>query len=280
MHGYEQAQQAREYIQAHLAASAPSPAPVGLILGSGLSGLTERIDVRAAIPYVEIPHWPTASVTGHAGRLALANIAGTSLIVLAGRVHLYEGLRAAEVAFPVRVLAGLGVQQLIVTNAAGAIREDWSPGHLALISDHINLQGDSPLAGAHEERWGPRFPDMADAYSPGLREAARQAAQAAGIGIVEGVYAAVKGPNYETPAEIRYLKSIGADLVGMSTVPEVIAARQMGLEVLGISVISNLAAGLGDTGLHHDEVLAVGGSATERLADLIRGTLPAMAGRR
>ena len=275
MTSYEQAQEARDYIQAHLAVSAP--APLGLILGSGLSGLTELIDVAAEVPYAEIPHWPAGGVAGHAGRLALASIAGTSLIVLAGRVHLYEGYRPAEVAFPVRVLAALGVQRLIVTNAAGAIREGWSPGQLALISDHINLQGDSPLTGAHEERWGPRFPDMTDAYSPRLREAARQAGQAAGIGVVEGVYAAVQGPNYETPAEIRYLRSIGADLVGMSTVPEVIVARQMGMEVLGISVISNLAAGLGGAGLRHDEVLAAGGWATERLAALIRGALPVMA---
>jgi purine-nucleoside phosphorylase len=278
MCGYEQAQEAREYIQAHLAVS--GPAPVGLILGSGLSGLTGYIDVTAAVPYKEIPHWPAAGVAGHAGQLALASIGGRPLIVLAGRVHLYEGYRVAEVAFPVRVLAALGVQLLIVTNAAGAIREDWSPGQLALISDHINLQGESPLAGAHEERWGPRFPDMTDAYSPRLREAARQAAQAAGIGVVEGVYAAVQGPNYETPAEIRYLKSIGADLVGMSTVPEVIAARQMSMEVLGISVISNLAAGLGGAGLHHDEVLAAGGAATARLAALMSGTLLAISGRR
>ncbi len=272
MPDYEQAQQAREYIQTYL----PVSAPIGVILGSGLSGVVERIGVAVTLPYSGIPHWPASTVSGHQGRLGLANVGGISAVVLAGRVHLYEGYRAAEVAFPVRVLAGLGVRTLIVTNAAGAIREDWAPGQIALISDHINLQGDSPLAEPHEERWGPLFPDMTDAYSPRLREAARQSARVAGIDVVEGVYAGVKGPNYETPAEIRYLRTIGADLVGMSTVPEVIAARQMSLGVLGISVISNLAAGLGGTRLSHGEVLAEGKEATERLAELITGALPLM----
>jgi purine-nucleoside phosphorylase len=273
MPDYERSQQACAYIRTHL----PVSASIAVILGSGLSGVLEGMDVTATLPCSGIPHWPASTVAGHPGRLALAKVAGVPVVVLAGRVHLYEGLRAAEIAFPVRVLAGLGVRALIVTNASGAIREDWPPGQLALITDHINLQGDSPLAGPREERWGPRFPDMTEAYSPRLRQAARQSARVAGLDVVEAVYAGVRGPNYETPAEIRYLRTIGADLVGMSTVPEVIAARQMGLQVLGISVVSNLAAGMGDTRLSHDEVLATGKEATERLAELITGVLPAVA---
>ena len=206
----------------------------------------------------------------------LADVAGASVIVLAGRAHLYEGFSAAEVAFPVRVLGGLGVRTVVVTNAAGGIREDWPVGQLTLITDHINLQGESPLTGKHDERWGVRFPDMSAAYSVRLREVARRAADAEGIPLGEGVYAGVRGPNYETPAEIRYLRTMGSDMVGMSTVCEVIAARQMGLNVLGLSVISNLAAGLGAEPLSHQEVLAAGEGAGKNLAALLTGMMPTL----
>lgn len=265
--------EARDFIASRLGTSAN----VAIILGSGLSDVLQRFDVSKRLAYKEIPHWPLGTVEGHAGELALADVAGTPVIFLAGRAHLYEGFSAAEVAFPIRVLSGLGVRTIVVTNAAGSIREDLTVGRLVLIADHINLQGESPLEGEQDERWGTRFSDMTEAYSIRLRDAARRAAEAEGVPLGEGVYAGVRGPNFETPAEIRYLRSIGADMVGMSTVCEVIAARQAGLSILGISAISNPAAGLSGEPLSHEEVLAAGAGAGMNLAALLMRAMSSLA---
>jgi purine-nucleoside phosphorylase len=250
---------------------------VGVVLGSGLGGLADELEDRVEIPYGEIPGWPVSTAIGHAGVLVLGSIGDVPLAVLRGRAHLYEGVPADRAVFGVRVLARLGVRTLVVTNAAGAIDETLEPGQLVLISDHINLQGTSPLVGPNDEELGPRFPDMTDAYDPALREAARDAAGRLGLEVAEGVYAAWLGPQFETPAEIRFMRAIGGSLAGMSTVPEVIAARHMGLRCLGISVVTNLAAGIGDGKLGHEEVLAVGAEAQPRLTALLRELLRALA---
>lgn len=249
------------------------PAPrVAIILGTGLGGFGGRVGAPRVAPYSEIPGWPIGGVLGHAGQLIGGEVAGVPVAVLSGRVHRYEGFSAREVAFGVRVLGGWGVTQLVVTNAAGGIDPSFTPGRLVLIADHINLQGDSPLAGPSRE--GPQFPDMTDAYSPRLRQIARVVGEGMGLDLPEAVYAAVLGPNFETPAEIRFLRAIGAGLVGMSTVAEVIAARQLGMEVLGLSCVTNPAAGVSRERLSHEEVLEVGEHAAGRLAGLIEGIVP------
>lgn len=228
---------------------------VAVVLGSGLGDFADRLSGARSVPYGRLPHWPESRVVGHAGRLVVGRLAGRLVAALSGRVHLYEGHSAQVVAFPVRAMARAGVRVLIVTNAAGGVNAAFASGTLMVIDDHINLLGASPLTGPNEDRFGPRFPDMTEAYSPRLRAVADGAASAIGVTVVHGVYAAVPGPSYETPAEIRYLRTIGADAVGMSTVPEVIAARHMGLEVLGLSCITNMAAGIISRPLVHDEVM-------------------------
>jgi purine-nucleoside phosphorylase len=250
---------------------------VGVVLGSGLGGLADELAHSVEIPYGDIPGWPASTAIGHAGVLVLGSVAQVPVAVLKGRAHLYEGTTADRAVFGVRVLARLGVRTLVVTNAAGAIDETLEPGQLVLISDHVNLQGTSPLVGPNDDTLGPRFPDMSDAYDPELRAAAREAAGRLGIEVGEGVYAAWLGPQFETPAEIRFMRAIGASLAGMSTVPEVIAARHMGLRCLGISVVTNLAAGVGEGKLGHEEVLAVGAEAQPRVTALLRELLPALA---
>ena len=228
---------------------------IGIVLGSGLGDLVDLIDPAVSVPYGELPHWPVAQVEGHAGRAVAGMLRGRPVIALAGRSHFYEGVGVAAVTFAVRVLAILGVRVLVLTNAAGGINTAFSPGSLMIIDDHINLMGINPLAGPHDARFGARFPDMSQVYSGRLRTLATQAAATAGIPLLHGIYAAVSGPSYETPAEIRYLRTMGADAVGMSTVPEAIVARQMGIEVLGLSCVSNLAAGILPQPLDHAEVL-------------------------
>jgi purine-nucleoside phosphorylase len=250
---------------------------VGVVLGSGLGGLADEVEERVELPYDGIPGWPVSTAIGHAGVLVLGRVDGVPVAVMRGRAHLYEGVSADRAVFGIRVLGRLGVRTLVVTNAAGAIDETVEPGTLVLISDHINLQGTSPLVGPNDDRLGPRFPDMSDAYDPELRQAAREAASRMGIQVGEGVYAAWLGPQFETPAEIRFLRAIGADLAGMSTVPEVIAARHLGIRCLGISVATNLAAGVATGKLGHEEVLAVGAEAQPRLTALLRELLPALA---
>ncbi|HSK05497.1 MAG TPA: purine-nucleoside phosphorylase [Kofleriaceae bacterium] len=233
---------------------------VGLILGSGLGGFADKLGAlpdggpARAFDYADLPGFPRSHVAGHRGRLVAGTRAGVSCLAMQGRVHLYEGHSAATVAFPARVLIALGAKVLIVTNAAGGINAAWPPGTLMLIRDHIDLLRDHPLRGPNDDRLGPRFPDMTKAYAPELRALAREAATGAGIHLEEGVYAAMPGPVYETPAEVRMLRTLGADATGMSTVPEVVVARHMGARVIGISCITNQAAGITGHELSHEEV--------------------------
>lgn len=248
---------------------------IALVLGSGLGGFASQLREAVSIPYGEIPHWPVSTAVGHAGLLIFGRLEKVPLAIMAGRVHLYEGYRPDQVVFGVRVLRRLGARALVLTNAAGGINPAYHRGALVLIRDHINLQGSNPLVGPNDETLGPRFPDMTEAYSSALRELAHQVARELDIPLQEGVYAAMLGPSYETPAEIRFLRSIGADLVGMSTVPEVIAARHMGLPVLAISCVTNMAAGLAPGPLSHQEVLETG----ERVRSTLERFLTALAPR-
>ncbi len=241
-----------------------------MVLGSGLGAFAEELTGATVIPYSEIPGFPNSTAVGHAGKLILGNLDQIPVAVMAGRVHLYEGYSAADAAFGVRALGSFGVRNLILTNAAGGIGAHLQEGSVVLICDHINLQGQNPLTGPNDETIGPRFPDMTEPYSLRLRGLAQQAASGMGLHLHEGVYAALPGPSYETPAEIRYLRTIGADLVGMSTVPETIAANHMGLEVLGISCVTNLASGLSGKKLNHEEVLETGERTRNLLVQLLR----------
>lgn len=241
-----------------LGARIGSPTPAAaIVLGSGLGEFAATLRDAVSCAYTAIPHWPPSAVVGHAGRLVVGALRGKRVAALSGRAHFYEGHDLRTVTFPTRVLARLGVPVLVLTNAAGGINRDFTPGTLMLIEDHLNLMGSNPLIGPNDDRLGPRFPDMTEVYSRRLRAVATEAAQAAGVPLARGVYAALHGPSYETPAEIRYLRSIGADAVGMSTVPEAIVARHMGLEVLALSCITNPAAGVAPHPLVHDEVMAV-----------------------
>jgi purine-nucleoside phosphorylase len=249
---------------------------VGVVLGSGLGGLADALDGRVEIPYGEMPGWPVSTAVGHAGELVLGELDGVPVVLMRGRAHLYEGVGAERAVFGVRALGRLGVGTLVVTNAAGGINEAYRPGLLVLISDHLNLQGTSPLVGPNDEELGPRFPDMSDAYDPELRRLARDAAGRLGIELGEGVYAAWLGPQFETPAEIRLMRTLGADLAGMSTVPEVIAARHMGIRCLGISVVTNMAAGVLPEKIDHNAVLEVGARAAGSLTALLRELVPTL----
>jgi purine-nucleoside phosphorylase len=226
-----------------------------IVLGSGLGDFAGTLLDRITVPYAELPYWPASNVVGHAGELVIGGVAGRRIAGLAGRAHFYEGHDLATVVFATRVMGRLGVREIILTNAAGGINTGFASGALMVIDDHINLLGGNPLLGANDERFGPRFPDMSEVYSTRLRAIAEAAARARGVPVSHGVYVAVHGPSYETPAEIRFLRAIGADAVGMSTVPEAIAARHMGLEVLGISCITNMAAGVLPEPLRHEDVL-------------------------
>ncbi|HUE02452.1 MAG TPA: purine-nucleoside phosphorylase [Bryobacteraceae bacterium] len=238
---------------------------VAVVLGSGLGAFADELADRTEIPYVGIPGWPASTAIGHAGKLVFGKLGALDVAVMAGRVHLYEGYTPAQVTYGVRVLGSLGVRSIVFTNAAGGINLELERGGLVLISDHINLQGSNPLVGANDEDLGPRFPDMSEAYSRELRTLAHEVGSEIGIRLAEGVYAAVLGPSYETPSEIRYLRTIGADVVGMSTVPEVIAANHMGMRVLGLSCVTNMAAGILPQKISHAEVLETG--------EMVRGTL-------
>ena len=244
---------------------------VAVVLGSGLGAFAGSLADATVVPYSIIPHWPAAKVVGHAGEVVAGTIEGRRVLALSGRAHVYEGHAMAVATFAVRVLGLLGVKVLILTNAAGGINTSFAQGALMLISDHINLMGANPLVGPNDERFGARFPDMTMAYSPRLRQAARAAAAAANIRVEEGVYIAVTGPSYETPAEIRAFRTMGADAVGMSTVPEVIVARHMGMEVAGISCITNMAAGVLPEPLVHEEVLATTARVRDQFIALITG---------
>ncbi|HYP13198.1 MAG TPA: purine-nucleoside phosphorylase [Bryobacteraceae bacterium] len=263
-------QQARNYLAERL----PGRAATAIVLGSGLSEFSDELLDRIEIPYSDIPGWPRSTAVGHAGKLIFGRLGSTQIIALSGRAHLYEGYTPARVTFGVRVLRLLGVDNLILTNAAGGINLDFHQGALVLISDHINLQGFNPLVGANEDDLGPRFPDMSEAYSGRFRQIAKAAAAEVGIALHEGVYAALLGPSYETPAEIRYLRAIGADLVGMSTVPEVIVANHMGMRVLAISCVTNMAAGVLPQKISHQEVLDTGRQVQATLKLFLRTVVP------
>jgi purine-nucleoside phosphorylase len=250
---------------------------VALVLGSGLGAFADELSSATRIPYHKIPGFPRSTVAGHSGQLVIGKAAGVPLVAMQGRVHLYEGYSAKEVVFPMRVLGRLGIRAAILTNAAGAINLDYSQGALVAIRDHINLQGTNPLIGPNDERFGVRFPDMSHAYAKAYREIALREAKRLGIQIHEGVYAALCGPSFETPAEIRYLKTIGADLVGMSTAFEVIVARHMGIRVLGISCVTNMAAGILDQPLTHAEVMETGDRVKGQFMALLRAVIPPIA---
>ncbi len=263
---------AADYIRSR-AAHTPK---VGLILGSGLGVLADHIEQPVTIAYKDIPYFPQSTVDGHAGELLIGTVQGTAVVLMKGRFHMYEGYGPELTAFPVRVMKELGVSTLLVTNAAGGVNTSYSPGDLMLISDHINLTGKNPLIGPNDGELGPRFPDMSQAYSRRLRETARQVAAEKGVPLQEGVYAGLLGPSYETPAEIRMLRTLGADAVGMSTVSEVIVARHAGLEVLGISCISNMAAGILDQPLSHAEVMETTDRVREKFLSLVLAIIPKM----
>jgi purine-nucleoside phosphorylase len=252
----------------------PYTPEVGLILGSGLGVLADAMEDVTVIHYEEIPHFPVSTVEGHAGELLVGSIRGKKTVLMKGRFHLYEGYDVATVSFPVRVMKALGVKSLLVTNAAGSVNTSFAPGQLMLIRDHINFMFRNPLIGPNENALGARFPDMSEAYSAELRTIARDAAAELGLELQEGVYAGLLGPSYETPAEIRMLRTIGADAVGMSTVPEVIAARHAGIEVLGISCITNMAAGILDAQLSHAEVMETADRVKESFLGLVSAIIP------
>lgn len=250
---------------------------IGVVLGSGLGAFADELSESVSIDYTEIPGWPQSTAVGHAGRLVFGRMGLVDVAVMAGRAHLYEGHSMQAVTFGVRVLGSLGVRGMVFTNAAGGINLSLARGGLVLISDHINLQGSNPLVGPNDDKLGPRFPDMSEAYSRAYREIAKQAAGELGIAVSEGVYAAMLGPSYETPAEIRLLRTIGADVVGMSTVPEVIVANHMGMKVLGISCVTNMAAGVLPQKINHEEVLETGAMVRDTLVRYLTTLLPRLA---
>ena len=267
---FEQATAAAEFI----AARTPLRPQIAIVLGSGLGAFASELENPTAIPFSEIPHFPQSTVPGHSGRLVLGSIANVPVAVMQGRVHAYEGYSSEEVTFPIRVLGRLGIRSLILTNAAGGINPAFRQGQIVLLADHINFTGRNPIAGPNDERFGPRFFDMSEPYSARLRTLAHEAAHAMSYRLDEGVYISVLGPSFETPAEIRAFRTLGADLVGMSTVQETIAARQMGLEVLGISVVTNMAAGIQEEPLSHEEVIETGREVESLVATMLKGIVP------
>jgi purine-nucleoside phosphorylase len=276
---YTRALAAADYIRSHY----EGKPTLGIILGSGLGGFASQVESATTIAYGEIPGWPVSTVEGHSGKLVLGMIGGVGVAVMQGRVHAYEGYSMAEVTFPTRVLGLLGCTGLIVTNAAGGINVRYGEGGLVVLSDHINLTGTNAAMGENEPRFGIRkgtglrFFDMSAAYSAKLREVAKAEAARQGISLPEGVYLAVLGPSFETPAEIRAFRTIGADLVGMSTVHEVIVARHMGMEVLGISLVTNMAAGVLDRLLNHEEVMETGRRVEAQFSSLVKALVPLVA---
>jgi purine-nucleoside phosphorylase len=250
---------------------------IALVLGSGLGAFADEFAGATRIPYAKIPHFPRSTAIGHAGQLVIGKVDGVEVAGMQGRVHLYEGYSAQDVAFPIRVFSRLGIKAVILTNAAGGIKKEFTQGRLVVISDHINLQGANPLSGPNADKFGPRFPDMTNAYDKKFREFTLAAGRRLGVVLGEGVYAALAGPSYETPAEIRYLRSIGADLVGMSTAPEVIAARHSGIRALGISCVTNAAAGVLDQPLDHNEVLETAERVKSQFIALLRSVIPQIA---
>lgn len=255
----------------------PTP-KIAVVLGSGLNGLVERFGNRRTLPYAQVPHFPTPTVAGHAGNVVIGSVDGAEAIILQGRFHHYEGHDLRTVTFPIRVLQRLGVETLILTAATGGVRPELRPGNLVCLSDHLNLIGANPLGGQNDPRLGERFPDMTEVYSKRLRNVAKEEARRLGVQLVSAVYACLPGPSYETPAEIRMLRAIGADVVGMSTAPEAIVARQAGMQVLGLALVTNAAAGVLPTPIRHEDVLEAGAKATPILGKLIRRVILRISG--
>ena len=266
---HNQLKQAKEFLQDRL----KNKPTVGLILGSGLGVLADQMSQPIRVPYQDIPGFPTSTVAGHAGQLVAGELNGVAVVAMQGRFHYYEGYGLDSVTFPVRVMKAIGIEKLFVTNAAGGLNEAFKPGDLMLITDHINNTGQNPLIGPNDDQQGVRFPDMSTAYTPDLQKLARQVATELSIDLKEGVYVWNTGPTYETPAEVRMLQAVGGDAVGMSTVPEVIVARHVGLDVLGLSCISNMAAGILDEVLSHDEVIETTESVREIFIALVKAIL-------
>lgn len=271
---YEQLQETVEAIRVRAGERTPA---IGIILGSGLGAFADTFEERVSVPYAELSHFPRSSVPGHAGRLVLGRLGGETVVAMQGRVHLYEGYAPWQVAYPARVLCALGIRTLVVTNAAGGIQHGMVPGDLMAITDHINLSGVNPLVGHNDERLGLRFPDMSAAYHPALTRLLLETGQQVGVSLKQGVYAILSGPSYETPAEIRALRALGADAVGMSTIPEVVAAAHMGVKVAGVSCITNFAAGMGDRPLSHEEVSDTAHRVRGVFCQLLEKFLPAAA---
>ena len=272
--GYDRAARALEHIRCAAGDFKPR---VAVVLGSGLGSVADEVEDARILSAAEIPGWPRSTAPGHAGRVVMGTLEGCPVILLQGRVHCYEGYSMREVTFPVRVLGMMGVRQYVATNASGGVNPELAPGDIAAVRDHINLMGANPLVGPSEPRWNVRFPDMTHAYSPRLLELLDRAAAGAGLTLKRGVYAAFMGPSYETPAEVRMARTLGADLVGMSTVPEVIVANAMGMETVVLSCVANRASGMGDEHLTEEEVLRVMAESSRSLALLIRGLLRALA---
>lgn len=268
---YDRASEAARYVLAKAQGRTPRAA---VVLGSGLGGVADAIKDPIEIPYDEIPHFVTSTVQGHAGKLIVGSFDGVDVALMKGRFHYYEGYSMEEVTLPVRVFKMMGIQSLVLTNAAGGAASHLKAGSLMAITDHINMMGENPLRGPNDERFGPRFPDLTAVYTPAYVEAAHEVAREIGVVLSEGVYMALRGPSYETPAEIRMMRKLGADAVGMSTVPEAIVARHSGINVLAISCITNVAAGLTANEINHNEVMEVGERAGKHLAELIVGAIP------
>ena len=263
---YERAEHATRIIRARISVEPR----IAVILGSGLGGFADDFEDSVGIPYEEIPGFMRSTAQGHAGRLVVGKVDSVPLLAMQGRVHYYEGYSLEEVTFPIRTFKLLGIKTLILTNAAGGINVQLTQGGLMVLTDHLNLMGENPLRGPNDERFGPRFPDMSSVYSPELQELAVEEAKTIGVELRRGIYGALSGPSYETPAEIHLLRNLGADAVGMSTVPEAIVARHMGLEVLGISCITNMAAGISDEPINHEEVMATGDRVRVTFTELLR----------
>ena len=268
---YDRASEAQRHIQSKAQSRTPR---VAVVLGSGLGGVADAVEDGVEIPYSEIPHFVSSTVEGHAGRLIIGSCSGVDVVLMKGRVHFYEGYTMEEVTLPVRAFSLMGIRSLILTNAAGGTAHHLSPGSLMALTDHINLMGENPLRGGNDERFGPRFPDMTSVYTPAYLEAAHEIAREMGVVLFEGVYMGVRGPSYETPAEIKMMRKLGADAVGMSTVPEATVARHCGMNVLAISCITNIAAGLTTAEIDHSEVMTVGARAGKQLAELIVRVIP------
>ncbi|HEX8473969.1 MAG TPA: purine-nucleoside phosphorylase [Pyrinomonadaceae bacterium] len=267
---YERAEHAARTIRAQW----NEDARVALVLGSGLGAFADSLEDALAVPYAEIPGFARSTVEGHAGRLVLGRVEGVPVVVMQGRFHFYEGYALEDVTFPIRTLGLLGIKTLVLTNAAGGLNNAFTQGSLIIISDHLNLMGINPLLGANDARFGPRFPDMTEVYNHEYQDITIKEAQAMGLELRRGVYAALSGPSYETPAEIRMMRLLGADAVGMSTVPEAIVARHMGIKVLGLSCITNMAAGVLDAPINHDEVIETGARVADTVTNLLRRVIP------